>query len=136
MGQDKKLKNLNENVNIQEKRIWKNTFEYKGNTYRLQSWKYIYRFSDGSSEFATVNKEEANGVSGTGVAGVVVELDKIKWLDRTTPFDDDFIKEKELSNEQRILKEKDKYELLKSLPMNISRKKYDNIVINKAMENF
>lgn len=127
---------INENVNIQEKRIWRNTFEYKGNSYRLQSWKYIYRFSDGSSEFATVNKEESNGVSGTGVAGVVVELDKIKWLDRTTPFDDDFIKKKELSNEQRILKEKDKYELLKSLSSNISRDEYDEIVINRAMDNF
>ena len=142
MEQDKKSKNfikttirefLNENVENNQQRIWKNTFEYKGNSYRLSSWKYIYQFSDGSIEFATVNKEDANGVSGSGVAGVVAKLEDVKWLDRTTLFDDEFIKQKEASNKQRILDDKDRYELLKSLPKNISREEYDEIIINRAL---
>ena len=124
------------NLNVKLKRIWRNTFEYKGNSYRLQSWKYIYRFSDGSVEFATVNKEDANGVAGTGVAGIVIKIDEIKWLVRTTPFDDDFIKRKEAANQQRILNERDRYELLKSLPPNISKDEYDEIIINRAFGDF
>lgn len=118
-----------EKLNIDDKIIWRNTFEYRGNSYRLQSWKYIYNLSDGSREFATVNKEDANGVSGGGVAGVVIELDKIKWLDETTNFSDDFIKQKEISNEHRIEQEKGKYDMLKNLPPNLNREEYDEITI-------
>ena len=68
------------------------------------------------------------------MGGIVIELDKINWLERITPFDDDFIKEKELSNEQRILKEKDRYEFLKSLPVNISVEEYEDIELSWIMD--
>jgi hypothetical protein len=119
--------------NIEDKRIWRNTFEYGNESYRLESWVYIYRLLDGYPIFATVNKENANGVSGTGVAGVIVELDKIKWLDKISPFSDDFIKEKEKTKENKIQVEKGIYEFLKQLPPNMNNEEYDEFSIIYAV---
>lgn len=114
--------------------IYKNVFEHNLTSYRLQSWKYIYRFSDGSCEFATVNKVSANGVSGYGISGIVIELNKIKWLKRTTSFGKEFIQQKKQSNKRRVLAEKEKYKFLKSLPKGLSRKEYDEILIEKIIK--
>jgi hypothetical protein len=116
------------------KRLWRNTFEYKGQSYRLNSWKYIYTFSDGSCESVTVDIEDANGVSGYSVCGVVSKLEDIIWLDETTLFDDDFILQKEKANEKRIQFDKDRYLFLKTLPKNISRNEYQEIVLNKLFK--
>ena len=66
--------------------IYKNVFEHNLTSYRLQSWKYIYRFSDGSCEFATVNKVSANGVSGYGISGIVIE--PVSYTHLTLPTSD------------------------------------------------
>lgn len=126
--------NVNGNEKINHPRIWRNTFEYKGNSYRLSSWMYIYEFSDGSNTFVPVNKEDANGVSGIGVAGVIAKLEDIKWSERTTSFTDNFIKQKEMYYNQRVSNNKDRHELLKSLPKNLSREEFDDIVIELAFD--
>lgn len=115
-----------ENIKV----IFKNIFEYKGNSFGLQRWLYIYNFSDGGNIFATVNFKNANGVSGSGVSGIVIEISKIKWLDKKTLFSETFINERILSNSKRILEDYELYKYLKSLPKNMSKKEYEDYLID------
>ena len=129
----KYIKLFESNIDLSNKRLDKSTFEHRGNTYRLSEWYYIYKLKDGGMKYAVVDKENANAAGGTGVAGTIVPLSEIKWLDRETPFSEDQIKLKEESHKIRVKKDKELYEFLLDLQPDLTEDEYDEIQINHAV---
>lgn len=127
---------LNESINtdLENTTIGKSIFEYKGSTYRLTGYKYIYRFKGGDSKFASVNKQDANAVSGYGVCGVIADLDKVIFTNETTPWSYERLREVENSFKLRVETEKYLYEFLKSLPQGLTEDEYEDIVIDNATD--
>lgn len=113
-------------------KINKTVFLYNGHEYRLTGFVYLYFFEDGSTEFAFCNEDEANAVSGYGIAGCIVLLSDVQFLDRISSYPD------KPSTHLNNLIEKDKYKLkfLKSLQEGISKKEYEEIIINNLLNDF
>lgn len=117
---------------------------YSSNEYRLSGYLYVYDFSDGGRVWAAVSKELANAVSGSGVAGCIVNLKDIEILDRETPWSDERVEEQIESQRRRAESEKDKYELIKKIEdaygLGLTEDEYQDIAIdiaiNSTMRNF
>lgn len=127
---------LNESIktDLENTILGRSNFEYKGNTYRLNGYKYVYYFKDGGRIFANVNKEDANAVNGSGVAGVIADLDKVTFIDRVTPWSEERLIEIERSFKNRIENDKELYKTLKNLPHGLTEKEYEDIVIDEATD--
>lgn len=89
--------------------------QFSSNEYRLDGYLYVYDFSDGGRTWATVPKELANAVTGSGVAGCILKLEDIEILDRETPWSDERVAEEVKSQQRRAETEKPKYEMIKKI---------------------
>lgn len=127
---------LNESVvsELENTTLGLTTFEYKGESYRLNSYLYVYRTTDGQVRYSAVNKKNANAVGGSGIRGCVVDLKDVKFLNRQTSLSDERIEQIELSHLRRVENDKKTYEYLKSLPLGLTEDEYDEYSINFAMD--
>ena len=128
---------LNESTNtdLDNTKIGRSIFEYKGNNYRLTSYMYVYRNKDGHIyKYAFVNKEDANAVGGSGVGGGIFDLDKVKFLDRETTWDDDILKQEQQHVNRLIEEDEKKFEFIKSMPLGLTEEEYDEIALKKAVD--
>ncbi len=118
--------------------------QYSSNEYRLSGYLYVYDFSDGGRTWAAVTKEFANAVSGSGVAGCIVNLKDIEILDRETSWSDELVKTQIDGQERRAETEKSKYEMIKKIEdaygTGLTEDEYQDIALelalNSAMKNF
>lgn len=118
--------------------------KYSSNEYRLSGYMYVYDFSDGGRIWVAVPKELANAVSGSGVAGCIVNLKDIEILDRETPWTDEHVEQEIDSQRRRVESEKYKYELIKKIEdaygPGLTEDEYQDIAIdlaiNSTMKNF
>jgi len=118
--------------------------KYSSNEYRLSGYLYVYDFSDGGRTWAAVPKELANAVTGSGVAGCIVNLKDIEILDRETTWSDELVAEQVKSQQRRAETEKPKYEMIKKIEAacgpGLTEDEYQDIALelalNSAMKNF
>lgn len=111
--------------------LHRSTFKVKGeHTYRLSGFMYVYVLSDGDRLFAYVNREDANAVSGIGIAGSIVEFGEFEFTDEVTPFSDDYIEKMQKGSSRRIIMDVERFEFLKTIKPNLSRKEYEDFVID------
>lgn len=124
----------NVKTNLENSILDKSCFEYDGDTYRLRGYYFVYTLANGDREFAAVSKENSNSVSGSGVSGVIAPLQDIKWIDEQTLSTEERIQQEIESSNRRIEESKFKYEFLKSLPVGITRDKYEEMIIDRLMD--
>ena len=128
---------LNESIKIDldNTTIGKSIFEYRGDNYRLTSYMYVYRTKDGHIyKYVFVNKEDANAVGGSGVGGGIFDLDKVTFLDKETNWSDEMIKREEEHVNRLINNDKERFEFIKSMPLNLTEEEYDKIAIRRAVD--
>jgi hypothetical protein len=119
-------------------RIGKTCFRYKDSNFRLSGFYFIYRLSDGEKLFAHCEPQDANGVGGSGICGVITELSQIEILDTETQWDEELLLEKQNSNKRSIENDLMRFSWLKFLSKlkpsgTMSRKTYDLLAENKFM---
>jgi len=106
----------------------KTTFRYDGRDYRLTGYYFTYETSDKQHLHARVNKLEANTISGYGIAGCIVPINDVKWLRRISKHHG------ESSDTARILKDRDRYLLLRGLPKGLSSNTVDELITDRILE--
>lgn len=109
--------------------INKTTFEHHGSTYRLTGFYFVYKTSDNERFFAKVKLEDANSISGVGVAGCIVPIEEVKFLRRISKYPAEKYKSVE-----RI--ETEKYEFLKSLPKGLTSNQLQDKQMDAIFDKF
>ena len=133
---------LSESVdnNLDTKIIGKSIFEYKGYSYRLSSFEYVYDFKDGGRIMCFVDKKDANAVGGEGIAGCVAKLSDVTFISRQTRWDDDTCDQEQKFVDHLVEEDKRKFELMKEMPLNLTQKEYQDISLDRvtamAMKSF
>ena len=119
---------------LENTKIGRSVFEYRGEEYRLGGYLYVYYTEDGHMHtYAAVDKSNANAVSGSGVGGCIAKLDDVTFLDRTTSWSDEMVESKEKSHKNRVEQDKDRYNFIKSMPVGLTKDEYEDIALDRAV---
>jgi hypothetical protein len=115
--------------NIQNTKIGITCFEYKGSSYRLSGYCFVYNFSDCNDRvIKSVDIENATHLMGSGVCGVVASIDEITILEETTNWGEEALKDalqSEIRCHERMVKQNERgYDFLKTLPLGLSSVEY------------
>ena len=114
--------------------IGKTLFINNGNVYRLSSFLYVYKTTDGDKRRSYVDRKNANSVSGSGISGCICNIDDIIILEDTVETDSFIISSEQ--EEKRISDDKNTYEFLSSLEPNLSEEQLRDIVIDSIMKKY
>lgn len=116
--------------------LHKSTFSVGNQIYRLSNFMYVYILRDGSQKFAYVNREDANAVSGIGVAGTISMFGTFEFTDDVTSFNDKTISKMKKGSDRRINADRERFNFLKTVPPNLSNEEYEEFVIDSIITKY
>lgn len=121
-------------MNIQDIKLNVTCFESDNHVFRTSNFYFIYTYSNGDRELIICNREDANGIGGSGVCGWIDLFEDVNFVSEECNFSESRIADWETSRNKRIEEASYKLNIFKSLEQGLDKSVVDDIVLEIILE--